>query len=359
MKRLWTTRRERYRRIVRKRAKRSRAARVKRRSTRPSRGSRRRRTSPLRVLAPEAFSLEHANERRKLLRMIATIRQHAIKNGTPVLIDFSATRRMYPSGTLFFLAELDRLRVACGDRQLFRGNYPRDRVVEQVLQQVGILGMLHLKARLSTSSFPENVRHWKHASDELAEGKKAGPLVERYTGRLATSLTRGLYAGITEAMTNSVQHAYVGERGDELSDRQSARCRRWWMFSQERDGKLTVALCDLGIGIPASLADAEKWAPDFIERLLASLGFGAQDSSLIRAAVEIHRTSTGMEHRGKGLGEILDVVRKARSGHLSIMSNRGFFRHNGATGEDESRDYPGSILGTLVQWEIPLPESGT
>jgi hypothetical protein len=288
--------------------------------------------------------------------MLARIREHVVRRGTPVQIDFRETERMFPSGTLLFMAEIDRLRQVTGRSTPIWGTYPHNRVVEQVLQQVGILAMLGLKARMSEERFPDNVRHWRATSGQQTTGSTVDPLIQEYDGRLAASRQRDLYDGIVEAMTNCVQHAYEGYRNDELPESMGGRCRSWWMFSQEKDGQLTVALCDLGIGIPVSLADPTKWSQDLVSTLLAKLNVRTPDASRIKVAVELHKTRTREKHRGKGLMEILGVVRKAESGYLSIASNHGVYRYNANSRTEQLWDHGMSIMGTLVQWTLPLPE---
>jgi hypothetical protein len=310
------------------------------------------------VSAPAVFALEFDRPRRQLVEMLATIRQRVEGEGKRVLLDFASTEQMFPSGTLLFMAEIDRMRRNTGDHKLICGNYPDDLVVEQVLQRLGILSMLGLEARKKPEEFPENVRHWCSATGELADGKAIEPIVKCYEGVMAESLKGDLYAGIVEAMTNCAQHAYEHPRNDDpLADR-GIRCRSWWMFSQEKDGNLTVALCDLGIGIPASLAETKTWPREVIEKALRTARIlPHRHAHLIRSAIELHKTRTRETHRGKGFGEILDVVRKGGSGYLQVMSDYGVYRYTVGAVPESLKDYGASIKGSLVQWTIPLLET--
>jgi hypothetical protein len=222
--------------------------------------------------------------------------------------------------------------------------------------------MVGLRERMQADTFAENVRHWHHATGEFAEGNKLQNLIERYEGRLAPSLTSGLYDGIVEAMTNCVQHAYPREavgpwRADRIPADVAKGCRSWWMFSQERNGKLTVVFCDLGVGIPVSVKDPAKWPQQALASILGTLRLASPNASLIKAATELYKTRTGRTYRGKGLPDILDVVRTGKSGHLSITSNSGVYRYDAASGNETMYDIGVSIMGTLIQWTIPLPEN--
>src|SRR5206468_2553619 len=115
---------------------------------------------------------------------------------------------------------------------------------------------------------------------------------------------------------------YIRERGDGISHTEDLR--RWWMFSQEKDNQLSVAFCDTGIGIPRSIKTSGDWSPSLVQNALKRLGLGEEtDAALIRSSIELHESRTGEQHRGRGLGQILDVVRRASKGQLMIHSNSG------------------------------------
>jgi hypothetical protein len=158
------------------------------------------------------------------------------------------------------------------------------------------------------------------------------------------------------AMTNSIQHAYESERGDGL--RGSEDLKRWWMFSQERAGMLTVAFCDLGIGIPRSIQNPKQWDRGLVTSLLAQLGLSQPlESSLIRVALELSRSRTNLPHRGKGLPEILKAVREIPSGFLQIYSNQGSYRFRSKDQSERLHDFRDSIGGTMILWELEIASS--
>jgi hypothetical protein len=308
------------------------------------------------VLAPRIFHVRDRFWRKRLLKFLQLIREVVLHRGRKVYIDFRDTERLGPGGTLLFLAEIDRIKRARVLDQVFSCSYPTHRIVEQVLQQVGILDALGRKARLSGISFDETVRHWEFATGNSVDGKQVEPFVGPLDGRLAAPLTSGLFVGVTEAMTNCIQHAYLEQRGDGIVA--AIDLKRWWMFSQEKDGVLEVAFCDLGMGIPRSLQVSGEWDQTVISTILKRLSLigPPSDSALIRASVELRKTRTHLRHRGKGLTQILDVVRAAKSGSLQIHSNYGMFGYDARTGREYREDFGQSINGTLILWDIPLPK---
>lgn len=364
MKRLSRWQRERHGRLARKRDKRRKKELLARRRWKSARPVR---VGPgfvpdhipdgaKRVLAPRRFNIRNRYWRTQLLKFLRRMRDIAVTQGRQVFVDFHETEQLGPGGTLLFLAEIDRIKRANSPKQIFSCNYPLNPIVEQVLQQVGILDVLGRKSRLNESDFDETVRHWRFATGNSVDGKQVEPFVGPLDGRLAAPLTSGLFVGVTEAMTNCIQHAYLERREDGIDS--GLELRRWWMFSQEKGGNLEVAFCDLGMGIPRSLQVSGEWNESIISSVLNRLGLIGQrsDSALIRASVELRKTRTHLSHRGKGLTQILDVVRAGNSGSLQIYSNYGMFNYDARTKKEYREDFAHSISGTLILWDIPLPQ---
>lgn len=154
---------------------------------------------------------------------------------------------------------------------------------------------------------------------------------------------RALFADcLNEAVYNTVNHAYEFE----IEGLPVPELRKWWMFSQVRDGKLFVAIYDFGVTIPASLLRKPEWR-DFTR-------LRKRDGLLIEAAAASGRTSTRLRHRGKGLPEMLEFSKKLRDGGLTIMSRTGAFTFRAAQGHSRREKYVVPLPGTLVLWELPF-----
>ena len=151
------------------------------------------------------------------------------------------------------------------------------------------------------------------------------------------------YAAISEALLNVHYHAYKYASDDDKIN------KPWWLYTKVSFGKLHLALYDRGAGIPETLPRRP-----FFDRLkqLVELNIHS-DASLISGAMEASRTSTGMEKHGKGSVNIKALVDSDASCHLLIYSNRGLYQHK--LGEqDILADVPRSVMGTLLQWVIPI-----
>lgn len=293
--------------------------------------------------APDIFSIGLKDNRHKLLRFLARLRNTVGLNKVSVCIDFSATQKMIADGTLLFFAELCRLRRLTGGSARIKCIPPRNTKVAQVLKQVGIFDLLGFRRKIEPTF--TDVIHWRSASGREVNGEKYESVLSNYEGRIADVLGQKFFRGLTEAMTNCHHHAYIDVRPDGLNAKNEPR--EWWMFSQEKDGCLTVVFCDLGIGIPGSLPIKK---PTLWQRILT---FGSNlDAHAIQEAIADSRTRTGKHHRGKGLKQLIDVVSSVSGGRVNIFSNRGCFTLKSAN--ENIYQFKDSILGTLIHWSVPI-----
>lgn len=305
------------------------------------------------VFAPEVFEIHNLANRGPLLTFLANLREIAVKRGKRVTIDFSQTRRMVSCGTLLFLAEVSRICALTAHRRRVDCRRIADDKVGQVLHQIGFFDVIGRHSSIRPTA--DDVVFWRACSGVGAEGEKASALVDELQGRLPPSLSSPMYTGLVEAMTNCAQHAYRSPRRDGL---QSTGRREWWMFAQERESRLSVLICDLGMGIPASLPLTHE--PGVVREALANLGrklgIAFSDSDLIEAAVELGRSRVRESHRGKGLKDILDVIANAGDGVLQVSSNSGRYTYRLENGRPSvaSHDFRRSILGTMIQWQVPI-----
>ncbi|MEL7707444.1 hypothetical protein AAG593_04895 [Citromicrobium bathyomarinum] len=295
--------------------------------------------------------MSNPRERTELCDFLKQLRDTAETPNANILLDFSPTEAIASSGAVFLIGELDR--ALANQKTLIQARRSSVPLVEEVLQQIGIYEKLGIECDINPTS--ESVIHWQVASGTLAEGDKSGTILESYEGRLPEGLTKGLYDGLVEAMTNTIHHAYP----DNAEGRRRRRNlgRRWWMLSQERDGELTVAICDLGIGIPRSLPRSKTYEANTVREFWRNTGLDQSDASAISVAVQIGRTRTGLKQRGFGLADIVSSANEAVNGRVLITSNKGIFVAK--DGDDSVYNHRRSVNGTLIHWAVPIAqESG-
>lgn len=303
------------------------------------------------LFAPAVFELFGRN-RHSVLQFIVSLREIVATRKRRVILDFSRTTKMVACGTLLLLAEVKRLIEISGPRRIKCRNV-LDGKVGEVLQQIGFFEAIGKRTSISPSA--EDVIHWCSVAGIGAEGEKANQLVETMGDRLPPTLLSPMYRGLVEAMTNCAQHAYVEIRKDGLGLRGKGE---WWMFAREQDEELTVVLCDLGIGIPRSLplTYGNSVITEYLARASRASGVTHTDADLVKAAIEIGRSRVREAHRGKGLRDVVDVINSAGTGMLRIHSNRGCYTYRMSAGEatHQRRNYRDSIIGTLIQWTVPI-----
>jgi hypothetical protein len=297
------------------------------------------------LTAPLIFDIENDKNRRPLIRFLKKLRNHFKHHaGKRLLINFQNTRQFVSAGTLLFYAELCRLSKYRPATQI-RCNEPRNDRAKQVLQQIGVYWICHHPYHGKTSH--RDVVHWQVAQGHRVDANQYAGAIEAHEGRLAEPLVNGIFRGLAEAMANACEHAYTEQRLDSLE--YDSPCD-WWVFSQEKDGHLYVALCDLGVGIPSTLPRTNQ---GLFDKLRQALG-NPNDGACLSAAIDDSRSRTGRPERGKGLGNIIQAVSDAPDGLAMVFSNRGWYKLR--SGAEASGNYPDSILGTLIYWEVPTHE---
>lgn len=299
----------------------------------------------IRISAPTIFTLIDVTWRKRLLSFLSNVRR-ATKSYQQVTLDFSPIKRLHPCGTLLFVAEITRLLDTFKCK--FRATRPRDEIVEQMFQHLGLLGRLGVTHRLSISH--KRVRNWTYHSGTDVDLTSLENLKERLDAKLGDDLAFDLLSAMQEAITNAVHHAYVEVRPDGI------KCKNqgWWLFAEYSDeGVMYLSVCDLGVGIRRTLPRRSPWPIAAIESVLQRLGTNTSlDAKYIKAAIELGATRTGKGNRGKGLHEMLELVKAGSSGGLRIFSDRGMYTYNGSTGVEKILDYGQSIMGTLIQWSF-------
>lgn len=315
---------------------------------RPRFKTRRHQSTTVIAHAPSHFTLQRDAERAKLIVFIGIIKK-AVNEGRRCKIDFKSTKHLHPSGTLYFICQIQSLVRSAGSR--LTCNYPKDQTVEQLFQHIGFLRACGLRERANITA--DNVKHWHFVKGESSDASPFKALLESYSEEMSSSEQsttngippqNGLYDSMSEAITNAIQHAYKDADREKMG---------WCMFAQKRDGRLYVAIADVGIGIAGSLRNNPVWR-DFVKRLLYKRA--EVDKRLLSAAIGTPRTSTKLDHRGKGLPEMLNFVKSLPGSKFAVFSNFASFTY--AQRREHGTSHSKSLKGTIVLWDLPLTGGG-
>jgi hypothetical protein len=161
-----------------------------------------------------------------------------------------------------------------------------------------------------------------------------------------------LSGGVSEAITNVTHHAYPASKGYQEED------KYWYLTGAHNTDtrELKIVFYDQGVTIPGSLPASEVW-----ERLLSALSKiplvdRHKDETMLKAAVELERTSTGEGDRGKGLPDLLQFIKQRKNGYLSIISSKGLYKYSFNNNKEhiKTERFNEPTRGTLIIWKVTL-----
>jgi hypothetical protein len=305
--------------------------------------------SSVKIRLPDILSLGGKERRSLTIAAVRKMKSHVYdKSISKVIIDFSKVTELHPCGMLLFLSEVERILESATHAVKLSATYPKNSVVEQMLQHIGLLQRLGLDARIEVI-VAANVVPWLHASGcEGDLGSIADVLPKVLTESSNMKLRIALLTGMAEAVANSSEHAYR-KTHTRLT---SGDKKKWWLFARQVDEDIAVAICDLGLGIPGTLE--ANWRDELAAVLKTRSGLKRRDHKMIELAFTVGKTSTDKKNRGKGLKDILKVVHEQEVGSIFIYSNKGVYIKDNVDNTYVSRDEKVSINGTIIMWKIPI-----
>ena len=278
----------------------------------------------------------------------------SVADGNHVRLDFRDTKIMYPAATILLYAEIDRLVSTSTLAKPITILSPKSRRVREVLKQIGFYDLTGDTS--STVPARQDVVYWRQAKGKDQSGADLR-LIEVVAERVNTEhgsnlILQSLWRGVTEAVANSVEHAYKHPRLDGF---QGLAETKWWVFTQVKDGVFFVCVCDLGCGYQATIGEtiSEKLRAE-----IASLFRGKnRDAIAIETAMAFGRSSTGEGHRGLGSRDAISVLERHQDGDLVVISNTGTVHYQYVRGFLTKRSQTGlgfSVNGTILWWRLPL-----
>lgn len=271
-------------------------------------------------------------------------------------VNFDNLRRVSTSAALVLTAELSKWDDSV--RQKLRP--VTDHWDPEILQRFKDLGFFDLfrnhnissKENISgTSHRIQVVRYIKARCGSVEGTQKLKERVFQIVGRDIEKWPF-LHSGVTEAITNVTHHAYPE------SMRFSDEEKKWYLGGgyDNKTKELKIVFYDQGIGIPRSLPTSKVW-----ERILEvlsnfSVAERKRDEVMLRAAMELTRTSTGESDRGRGLADLLEFIKQRGQGYLSVISLRGLYRFEIDRNQSSTKSarFKSPLLGTLIIWRVSL-----
>ena len=274
----------------------------------------------------------------------------AVDSGLKIkTIDFSELREISASAALVLASTVDQWREKVAGK--IKANLPSwDESIIAQLHEMGYFTLLNIPE--PQGSLPKSDVSFLQFEREIAASNSSGETaielrigIEKMVG--STIQKHYLFEGISEAVTNVSQHAYPESLGEQP--------KYWWVSASfnKLTRELNVTFYDRGTGIPNTLQSHR-----FFERFRDQFD-NWKDSAKIKAAMEIGRTSSGLEERGKGLQNLLQFAKAHKKGKLSVKSLKGIYQEvfltdaqGNQTVKKNKIDHEYSIGGTLIEWSV-------
>ncbi|MGD9637937.1 MAG: hypothetical protein AB7U85_02625 [Alphaproteobacteria bacterium] len=251
------------------------------------------------LVAPTNMNLQENYE--ETATFFNKLRKLCTDRTSPFKIDFTKIQNISPAAALIFTAEIDRIKKTRLFKKFNLSVLDFESWNENVKLQLRDMGMFEI---LDVKNVPQNFNNIENKTDEIFLKFQSGYMAsgEDVTKlkKLISELTyfpegQQLQAGLTEAMTNSIHHAYPIE----YLQNNMIKEKLWWMSASInlRNKILTVMFYDEGVGIPKTLP--KTW-PELFKSIAGFTG----DAEIIQAATRTKRTSTKKTNRGRGLLDI-------------------------------------------------------
>lgn len=273
-----------------------------------------------------------------------------VRSGRRVRLVFMETEQISPDALIFLLGQVHRLRLENGDSRI-TGTYPKSKKVERLLEESGFFQALKVTKRGVVVRRSRSTRYLKFKTDTKINAQEIPNLRDELLGsdlKMPSVFGKKVYRALSEAMTNVTHHAYHNK-----SVRNRALTGRWWLAAQlsVRSSLFTLTFYDAGVGIPKTLPRKYTW--ELIRSVLSMLPtIMPDDGQMIQAAIELGRSRTGADNRGKGLMDLLKLIDTVGGGSIRILSRNGSYKY-GDCGEGVT-NHDGFVEGTLIKWEVPL-----
>ena len=303
------------------------------------------------VAAPRVFDLVY--DRPGTCGFFSDVRQ-LVQDGRNVRIVFMDTESVSAEALIYLLGQVHRLRLLHGEHRI-TATYPKSQRVERLFEESGFLDTLKVKRRGVAKRASSATRYLKCKSDTVIASAEIPKLRQELLGtdlQMPRPVARMVYRALTEAMINVNHHAYHNKSVG-LAKVQG----RWWLGAQlsRKKNLFTLTFYDAGVGIPKTLPRRYGW--EQIRGVLSLLSvIQPDDGQMIKAAIELGRTRTKEDNRGKGLLDLLKLIDQVGHGSIRILSRHGCYQYEAGKEADTVND-SFFVEGTLIKWELPLDKA--
>ncbi|HUW25962.1 MAG TPA: hypothetical protein VMW07_05485 [Gallionella sp.] len=271
-------------------------------------------------------------------------------------VNFNRLKKISTSAALVLTAELSKWDDATRQRlRPMTDNWDAD-ILKKFID-LGFFDLFKTPPNISSNNSPSTLPRSdlvRYIKGRCGEAKKTRELKDELIKIVGDPIDKWMFlrGGLDEAITNVSHHAYPD------NGMISENNKNWYLTGSYNGSskELKIVFYDQGIGIPKSLPASKIWERALEVLSLFPAGERKLDEVLLKAAVELDRTSTNKSDRGKGLQDMLEFIRQRREGYLSILSSRGLYKLSVSNGKElvKSEHFDDPISGTLIIWSATL-----
>lgn len=306
---------------------------------------------PIDIKLPEILSLE-SEYRTEFLEAIEKLRYYLPSKKYKCSIDHSKIVRIDPEALLVLAAEIKRS-VSNHHKIFIRYNKayaPKDEQVIRMLNSIGYWKHFNIQ---HNDEHDKKRKYLKIIHDITADNMHVVELREFFANKLnfLTEDTAEMFDdAISEAIANSVEHAYIKKQKNLTID------KAWWLSGSYNieTKELFFGCYDQGIGVKDALGHHDN---RLVKKWVDGLKLMTQkDSEVIEALVTKELPKYKDTDRGHGFKHFIKFIQDYSLGSLNIYSKNGeckFIKQDNST-ITKKFDYNDSLNGTLIVWKIKI-----
>lgn len=235
----------------------------------------------------------------------------------------------------------------------FNGSFPKNKKAKSLILSSGFLNHLYSKIKIIDGLFDDTPFNAYGKANQIITkpGNMVIPKIAKGICESVSSTTRmdpiistkGVYKTLIELMHNTNNHATYDKNNKEF----------WWLtVNHDKDKrKVSFVFLDFGIGIFESLKNKPETNPLYgiYIKIMEKINYGT-DADVLDLILkgELHRTSTKLANRGKGLNGIYEVHKRGQIENLIIISNSVF----ADVSKNDFKSMNFNFGGTFVYWEV-------
>ncbi|MFT4805800.1 MAG: hypothetical protein ACI9YE_003027 [Psychroserpens sp.] len=267
-------------------------------------------------------------------------------------VNFDNLKKASTSASLVLTAEISKWEDVVNRNLIPNIQEWHPSIVKQFLE-VGFFELFKNQPDLTGISSSSKLSLVKYIKGQCGDAKKARILKQSLENIIGDNITKWLFlrGGLDEAVTNVSHHAYPENKFKNAE-------KIWYLTGSlnKSTNELKIVFYDQGSGIPKTLSVSKLWEQVLDIVKVLPIAERKLDSTLIKAAVKVDRTSTAKTDRGKGLQDMLEFIKQRGEGYLSILSQKGLYKFSIKDGKmrDKSESFYQPILGTLIIWSVTL-----